>query len=240
MNTRRSISAPRSRYSVRREFGFTLIEVMLALGVSAIVLAAIGGVFYSALRLRERTTAALDAAAPLYMTLGLLRRDLQGTMPSGGEMAGEFTSPAGGGAMAQNSSIRFRTTTGAIKDETPWGDVQEVTYELRATTQRGSVGQDLFRSVNRNLLSSMGQDVHDQWLMGKVASLEFACYDGTTWQDSWDTSSTRTNIPSAVRVRIQLADNIGTQTRNAEPYEMVIPLFCQSRTNQTQSTGGAL
>ena len=39
--------------------GFTLMELLLAMGTSAIVLAAIGSVFYSAIRLRERTTSAL-------------------------------------------------------------------------------------------------------------------------------------------------------------------------------------
>jgi general secretion pathway protein J len=219
--------------------GFTLLEVMLALAVSAIVLAAIGGVFYSAIRLRERTTAALDAVAPLHLALDLLRRDLRGTVASGGEMAGEFTSPAGGGALAQNSSIRFRTSTGTLKEDAPWADIQEVTYELRPSAQRGrSPGQDLFRSVNRNVLSSMGQDLDDQWLMGNIASLEFACYDGASWRDSWDTSSSNTNLPSAIRVRIQLADSASAVARNPEPYEMVIPLVSQSRTNQSQSVGG--
>jgi hypothetical protein len=38
------------------------MEVLLALAISAILLAAIGGIFFSAARLRERTTAMLDAA----------------------------------------------------------------------------------------------------------------------------------------------------------------------------------
>src|SRR6266542_2408180 len=67
---------------------FTLIEITLALAVSAIVLAAIGGVFYSAVRLRERTMAMIEEAAPLQQAISFLRRDLKGAVPPGGVLAG--------------------------------------------------------------------------------------------------------------------------------------------------------
>src|SRR5437879_6245089 len=70
---------------------FTLMEMLLALAVSAIVVAAIGGVFYSALRLRERTAAAVDQAAPLRQALAVIRRDLQGVLPPSGLLAGGNT-----------------------------------------------------------------------------------------------------------------------------------------------------
>src|SRR5438034_3929210 len=75
------------RHSTR---AFTLMEMLLALAISAIVVAAIGGVFYSALRLRDRTAAALDEVAPLHQVLTLLRRDLQGAQPPSGHLAGDF------------------------------------------------------------------------------------------------------------------------------------------------------
>src|SRR5438477_10836862 len=71
---------------LRRSRAFTLIEITLALAVSAIVLAAIGGVFFSAIRLRERTMAMMDAAAPLQQTVTFLRRDLKGAVPPGGTL----------------------------------------------------------------------------------------------------------------------------------------------------------
>jgi type II secretion system protein J len=220
-------------------FGFTLIEVLLALSVSAIVLAAIGGVFYSAVRLRERTTAMLDEAAPLYQALALLRRDLLGTVPPSGMIAGDFKTGTVDSGMAQGPGLQFCTTTGIIKDGEPWGDVQEVSYELRNPVERTSgVGKDLIRSVTRNLLSTTGPEPEDQWLMGNVETLEFSCYDGTDWQPSWDTSLGNTNLPSAVRVRILLAADSTANPRNREPIEMIIPLVMQARAGQASSAGG--
>jgi general secretion pathway protein J len=222
---------PRSR-------AFTLIEVLLALAISAIVLAAIGGVFYSALRLRERTSALLDGSVVLQQSLALLRRDLQGTVAPGGDLAGFFQTPAGGGGMAQNSSIRFHTSTGTLGESAPWADIQEVTYELRTPAQRSATGSDLVRSVSRNLLTTITPEPQEQWLLGGVQSLQFACYDGIDWRETWDTSTLNTNLPTAIRVRIQLATGDLADSRDQHQIEMVIPLVCQSRTNQTQATGG--
>jgi prepilin-type N-terminal cleavage/methylation domain-containing protein len=224
---------------------FTLVEVMLALAVSAILLAAIGGVFFSALRLRDRTSAMLDASVPLHQAFAIMRRDLQGALPPGGSalpIAGDFKSdPQGGGGMSQGSRLQIYTTTGVITDNQPWGDVQEVVYELRDAADRTHGGKDLVRTITRNLLASGAPDENDQWLLGNIRSLEFACYDGIDWRDSWDTSLANTNLPSAVRVRVQLAsDNAGASGKE-QPFELVVPISSQSRTNQPQATttGGA-
>jgi len=217
--------------------GFTLIEMLLALAVSAIVLAGIGGVFYSAIRLRERTAALVDESVPVYQSLSFLRRDLQGAVGPGGVLAGDFRSGAVNSGTLQGYGLQFCTTTGSLKDEVPWGDIQEVTYELRDPTERNSLGgKDLIRSVSRNLLSTTTPDSDDQWLLGNVQSLEFACFDGIDWRDTWDTSLGDTNLPVAVRVRIQLATDSTVDTRNRQPIELVVPLVTQFRTNAVQTT----
>jgi len=219
---------------------FTLIEVLLALAVSAIVLAAISGVFYSALRLRERTSALLDESVPAQHALGLLRRDLRGVLPPGGFLVGDFKSGALNTGAAQGFGLQFYTTTGVISDDAPWGDIQEVTYLLRDPADRThALGKDLVRTVTRNLLPTTAINSDEQWLMGDILSLEFACYDGLDWRDAWDTSAGNTNLPTAVRVRLQLAADNEADTRNRQPLEMIVPLVAQSRTNQTATTGGS-
>jgi type II secretion system protein J len=219
---------------------FTLIEVLLALAVSAIVLAAISGVFYSALRLRERTSALLDESVPVQRALGLLRRDLQGVLPPGGVLAGDFKNGALTSGTAQGFGLQFYTTTGVINDDAPWGDIQEVTYQLRDPADRNrALGKDLIRAVTRNLLATTVLNSDEQWLLGNIQNLEFACFDGSDWRDSWDTSAGNTNLPTAVRVRIQLAADNDADTRNRQPLELIVPLISQSRTNQTSTTGGS-
>src|SRR5262252_4070278 len=48
---------------------FTLVEVLLALAICAIVLVAINAVFATAVRLRNRTSATVDEALPIERTV---------------------------------------------------------------------------------------------------------------------------------------------------------------------------
>jgi type II secretion system protein J len=218
---------------------FTLIEMMLALAISAIVLAGIGGVFYSAVRLRERTMAMIDESNPMQQAFNFIRHDLQGALPPGGgnlPLAGDFKLTALGGGLGQNAHIEFFTTSGAINDNSTWSDIQFISYELRDSTDRtrNTSGKDLIRSINRNVLATAMQDPQDQPLLSNVQSLELSCFDGINWRDSWDTSLGDTNLPYAVRIRIQLAGDANSAAQ--QPFEMVVPVVSQSRTNVPAST----
>jgi type II secretory pathway component PulJ len=210
---------------------------MLAMAISAIVLAGIGGVFFSALRLRERSAAAIDRAIPLHQAFSLLRRDLQGAMPPTGiyALAGDFRIEPQSAGLGQNFRLHFYSSSGIVRDNAPWGEIQEVLYELRDTTTGGGSGKELIRSVNRNVLGTATPQPDEQPLLGNVQSLEFAGYDGVDWRESWDTSMGNTNLPSAVRVRVLMANDQKSDP-NQEPFEMVVPVVSQSRTNQTSTS----
>jgi len=60
----------------RRKRGFTLLEVLLAVMVFAIVLAAASTVFYGALRLRNGAAESLEQALPGQHAFTVIRRDL--------------------------------------------------------------------------------------------------------------------------------------------------------------------
>jgi hypothetical protein len=75
--------------------------------------------------------------------------------------------------------------------------------------------------------------VQDQWMMGGIESVKISCYDGAQWIDTWDTTvtgSSNTNLPTAVRVMIQMAANNDGNAR-PQPIEFLVPIDSQSRTN---------
>ncbi len=215
---------------------FTLIEMVLAIGVAAIVLIAVNTVLFAALRLRDTTADVVDAATPLDQAVTFIRRDLQCVVtPTNGTtkvLSGDFragnVSSAG---VPEPVAVEMFTATGALSANAPWADIQRVTYELKQPTDRNAVGKDLYRSVVRNLLTMTTPDVEDQLMLSGVQSIKFSCFDGSQWQDTWDTTgvtSTYTNLPLAVRVDIQMA---GNNTANAQPIELVVPIDAQTRTN---------
>jgi len=230
------------KIEINNRHAFTLIEMILAIGVAAIVLIAINTVLFAALRLREATSDAVDAAAPLDQTATFLRRDLQCAMtPTNGTtkvLSGDFrVGNVTSVGVAQPVAIEMFTATGALGANAPWADIQRVTYELKQPADRATTGQDLVRSVVRNLLSSTTPEVVDQLMLSGVASIKFSCFDGAQWQETWDTTgltSVNTNLPLAVRVDIQMAGN-----NNASPVEILVPIDSVSRTNMvlTSSTG---
>jgi type II secretion system protein J len=218
--------------------GFTLIEMILAMGIAAIVLITVNTVFF-ALRLRDDTADMVDAAAPVDAAATFLKRDLQcvvtptnGTSKvlSGGFRVGDNLTSAG---VSDPVAIEMFTATGALSDTAPWGDIQRVTYELK-TPATAAAGRDLYRSVTRNLLALSTPEVTEQLMLNGVASLKFSCYDGAQWNDTWDTTdptAVNTNLPLAVRVDIQMAGRPDLQ-----PVEILVPIDSQSRTNVVLAT----
>jgi type II secretion system protein J len=215
---------------------FTLIEMVLAIGVASIVLIAVNTVLFASLRLRDTTADVVDAATPLDQAVTFIRRDLECVVtPTNGTtkvLSGDFragnVSSAG---VPEPVAVEMFTATGALSANSPWADIQRVTYELKQPTDRNAVGKDLYRSVVRNLLTITTPDVEDQLMLSGVQDIKFTCFDGSQWQDTWDTTgvtSTYTNLPLAVRVNIQMA---GNNTANAQPIELVVPIDAQTRTN---------
>lgn len=242
---------------------FTLLEVMLAMVVAAIVLAAIGGVFFGALRLRNRTTQAIETALPLERTLARIRRDLSGLVPPGGTLSGALTTSAlttstsastntgsGTGTGASDSTAaasstpqfgqvgpEFRSASAGIGEDLPWAEVQRIAYLLLESTNAAG-GADLYRSVNRNLLGTGYDEPELEWLMGNVESLTFYYYDGTQWLEYWDSTSTTNTLPRGIKVELQRAS---AEPRGELPplVELIVPILADGNTNQISDTMAA-
>ena len=223
------------KIKANNEKAFTLVEMILAIGVAALVLVAVNAVLFTALHLREVTTDVVDAATPVDQAFTFLRRDLQcvvtptnGTSKilSGGFRVGSGITSVG---VSEPAAAEIFTATGALSANAPWADIQRVTYELKnSTTVSGQ--RDLYRSVMRNLLSTATPEVNDQLMLSGVSSVKFSCYDGAQWNDTWDTTdptSVTTNLPLAVRVEIQM---VGADKTTA-PIQLVVPIDSVTRTN---------
>jgi len=226
------------RHIARQTQGFTLIEVLLAVAIFAIVLLAIHGVFYGAIRLRNKTTDALEEAVPLQHTVAIIKRDLANIVAPGGTLSGQLqTTPVANtltptSTAGQQVSPDLYTATGNINDTAPWGDIQKVTYYLAEPTNN-TAGKDLLRSVSRNLLPVLTDQPEQQWLMSGVQDVTFLFYDGTQWVNSWDSTTQETPLPQAIKVQIQLVSG-RTEPVPSPAIEIVVPLDVRARTNQTQ------
>jgi type II secretion system protein J len=221
---------------------FTLIEMVLAIGITAIVLICVSTALFTALHLRNATAEMVDAESPVDSAISFLKRDLQCCVtPTNGTskiLSGDFRTGDGIASVGVSGTVAIEmyTATGSLSDSAPWGDIQRVTYELKNPADLSMPGKDLYRSFVRNLLSVSTPKVEDQLMLSGVSSIKFSCYDGAQWQATWDTtsvSSVDTNLPQGVRVDIQMAGNAA-----AQPIELVVPIDATARTNMVLSTTG--
>jgi type II secretion system protein J len=197
------------------------MEVLIAIAVCAIILAAINTAFYSAVRLRNRTLAALDEATPVELALAKIRHDLANIVapnPTNGAFGGSLSSTVTQTQFGQISPD-FYTATAQIDGLVPFGDVQKIGYGLMP----GANGdRELVRLVSRNLLGTTPETPTPEWLLSGVRSISFHYFDGTQWAEAWDTT-TQSNLPAAIKVDLELTNTL---------MHMVVALDTQVRTNR--------
>jgi general secretion pathway protein J len=225
-----------------RLHGFTLLEILLAILVFSIVLAAVHTVFFSAFKLRNKTSEAIERSLPLQQTLAVIKRDLANLVPPGGTLSGQLqsspTTSAASGNMNHQNGPQFYTAVGIVDDNASWGEIERVSYYL-ATATNNTPGMDLYRSVARNLLPLMQEQTSDQFLMSGVESIEFQYYDGNAWKDTWDSTQTDTttgltnNLPRAIKLDLALY-NENRSYGTPAPVELIVPVMVLARTNVTQ------
>lgn len=236
--------------AVSRTRAFTLLELLLAILVFAIVLGAIHVVFFSALKLRDRTSDAIERSLPLQQTLAIIRRDLANIVPPGGALSGALQSTPTlttgseselSGSMNRGNGPEFYTAVGIVDDFLPWSEIQRISYHLESPTNNAP-GFDLYRSVARNLLPTIQEEIENQFLMSGVESINFRYYDGAAWVDTWDSMTTdpatglTNNLPRAIKLELQLhsPESYGTPA----PVELVVPVFVLARTNAVAEISG--
>jgi type II secretion system protein J len=213
---------------------FTLIEMMLAISIMCIILVAINGVFFTALRMRATAVDSLEATLPVEQALDIMQHDLANIICStntNGVFFGPLQSINQTNTLPNQIGPDFYSSGGELDGVMPWGNMQKIDYLLAAPTNgdRGP-GMDLIRAVTRNLLSVSQPTQPDEQhtILSGVQSLAFLYYDGTQWDQVWDTTQ-QTNLPLAIKVQIHMAALRGASA--PPPLELVVPLDVLLSTN---------
>ena len=234
----RQVGKPAPLKTFHRRRAFTLVEILIAVVIFSMVLAAINGIFYGALRLRTKTSRMIEESLSNRQTVAIIRRDLQGIMAPNGVLSGSLKSGAASTDMELQGAAELYTCTGDLAETVPWGDVQKVTYLLRnPANPRAATGKDLVRMTTRNLLTTMQDLPAEQFLMGGVQQIQFYFYDGFQWRNTWDSTTETSGLPKAIKVQIDLGAERGDrgEQRTKPPIQLLVPVVVQSRTNQNQS-----
>jgi len=236
--------------NVTKRPAFTLIEVMLALGLSTVVLGLVAMAVHVQLRTTELGRKGVEEAQLARVLLHRIAQDLRGliryepptensqtTSPTGSSPSTTSTSSAttsdplrptlvgtltrlevdvshvAGAEQFQQMSAYVEGATDVARPS----DARTVAYfmanesmgmvDLSSEASAGLMRRDLDRSVTR-WASQQGQlDQYEQGLeplAPEVTAIEFRYYDGTEWQESWD-SQQQEGLPLAVEITLMVA-----------------------------------
>jgi type II secretion system protein J len=230
--------------------GFTLLELLIALTISAVVALSLFTSLYIAFKARENSMADLAPVATAELAMEMIRTDLQSALPQSpptgtttglitansqstqttGMMIGPFEGQQGGGE-AGGDAIFFYGTGFTPPHQSGIGEVKQIGLMMR---QRNS-SNVLVRQVWGNLLSQQQLDPDEEVICRYVSNFQLEYYDGLQWQTSWDSTQYNNSLPVAIEVTLDIQP---PNTRQAIHLRRVFALTCLTPpTAATTATG---
>ena len=227
--------------------GFTLLELLLATAIAAIVLLVIHATFFSALRLHNATHDKIDEDLVVQRTLSIVRKDLAGVMippnpqSTTVKLSGQLTSDVTTTNDLDSNSERITpdicTNSGKIDGWTPFAEVQMVSYYLSPAAD-GSPTKSLVRVITRNLLPAIEATTENQILLTGVRSAGLSYFDGENWLETWD-STTTSSLPTAFKFSLVLDSRDNVTRSDPAPIEVIVPVLVKTTTTLQQEAAAA-
>jgi type II secretory pathway pseudopilin PulG len=183
-----------------RERGVTLLETLVALGLTALVLAALEGTVMRAAAARGRASAVAEREAAGRSVLLRLNAELEAAPVADDPRQHFAVEPAAGPAQPW-TTLRFATLT---RDG---GAARVVVYRVEPDPARQGIGTLL----RRETFSPAPPDPSYPTgfpVLEKVRDFRVRCFDGTTWRADWAPGE----LPRAVEVEVAIDDGLDGAT----------------------------
>ena len=152
------------------------------------------------------------------------------TTTGGGAGASPFQGTMSGGTAGGASGVN-----GAYANFIPGAGEVRMVELLLVPSPSGNI---LVRRVTTNLLSQTTQTPYDEVVCRGVRSFNLRYFDGSTWQDSWDSTLMENHCPTAVEVSIELQRGTGEAIK-VTPCMRVFLISCSGLLSATTTTPAA-
>ncbi|HVR86024.1 MAG TPA: type II secretion system protein GspJ [Planctomycetota bacterium] len=189
----------------RRNPGFTLIEVMLAILLLAIMMSIVYGVVLStvaAARRVEEITAASEVGPAI---LTRIRADLEAAfLPKEGEFFAGIKKPGSGMDRDRIDFISSELAYGSENDveEPRFHSVNEVGYQVLTSPKDPNFGV-LYRREDFFIDAEPLKGGHLVEMYDRVKSFSLRYYDGKDWRPDWS-SVAQKGLPKAVEIELKI------------------------------------
>ena len=216
------LPSPRPLHRVSASSGFTLLEMLAATAMTALLAASLYASFSIAFSARKTAVSAVATVRQFSQTLEVIKADLQSAVVPNGILAGSFVGATGASAFQQEGdSLVFYSTASDIPSGPGTGDIKKIEYACVSSPDLKEVW--LVRRVTTNLLAQTTPDPNEEPLCRGVKGFFLRYYDGTAWQENWDSTTLGNVLPLAVALTIQVRGEKPEDTRGAS---LLLPIPC--------------
>ena len=187
--------------TVQSEKAFTLLELLVAMSIMAVITAALYSTLHLAFRAKDSVDRLISPIAAANAVFDVIRSDLACAVDPSMNLSGPFVGEEA--AISDNSSISFYTSNYMSEDDEIACDIYQVEYALEKYDQWE--GYALVKNSSTNLLSQSEVVSQTEVLCRGVYSLDIEYYDGVSWTTSWDSENmTYTLLPPLVKITMEM------------------------------------
>lgn len=203
-------------YAGIRQKGFTLVEILIALAILAMIVASTFTIFRSSSTSWQKGQTRSERYHNARVAVGRISKEISQAVISENSLS-RFI-----GEKKEVSFISFVSTAAEVFE------LAEIEYWLDRDQKL------LMRNEDVEPDYDFSTQEHSDILADNISELEFSYYDGLDWKDTWDSdlagddeegdagqTETQGILPKAVRIRIKVEDKKG---KESEGFEVVTRL----------------
>jgi general secretion pathway protein J len=200
---------------LRQHGGFTLLELLAATAMTAVLAGSLYATLHAAFRARDSASGAVEQMRRAEMAVELIRTDIESAAVPRGILAGLFLGEdVADGSGGASDALQLYSMADGTQSAEGVGDVRMVEIECRTDEDSGQLV--LVRRVTTNLLTTSVQEPDEEILCRGVRSFDLRYHNGLEWQDNWDSGVEDNSLPPAVEVTLQLVGEHGRATDEQE------------------------
>ncbi len=204
--------------------GFTLLELLIGMAMTVLIAAVLAQSMFTAFHAQAAIARAVKANLTIDGAMHRLTADLEDTLPAQSGTGHTLAGPFQGTDQTLTFYASGSEPGGSIE---PGADVQGNVRMIQIGVQQGpgNAGMELIRGVTTNLLATTPVTPTFQVLCDHVQSFTISYFDGTNWDDSWDSTQTQpaNSLPMAVKLTLVRLSAPGVPPQQED---RIVPIAC--------------
>jgi type II secretion system protein J len=234
---------PHYYHSPGRRQAFTLLELIVATAMVAIIALTLAASLGTAIKARELAENSVETGRTAALIMEHIRTDLQCALPpSRGTFAGSFQGSDSFDERGNEADdlVFFSTAPSPLHPEGGNGDIKQ--FELTLYQPENSNDHILVRRTINNLLPVAQEENPDEEVLGRnVYGFNVRYFDGSDWQDNWSSGQYNNSLPIAVEVTLSLEapDKLPDGSPRIVRYTRVFHLPCYGLSNDKNASSSA-